>query len=75
MHPAFYCSSRMTLNVTRRAMADMGYCPSGRLFEAAACGTSALSDVWEGLDEFYAPGQEILLCRDRGRAARAGYVR
>src|SRR5581483_10384401 len=33
-HPAFYCSSRLTLNVTRAAMAAMGYCPSGRLFEA-----------------------------------------
>ena len=62
MHPAFYSSSRMTLNVTRRAMADMGYCPSGRLFEAAACGAPLLSDEWEGLDEFYAPGSEILLC-------------
>ena len=62
MHPAFYSSSRMTLNVTRRAMADMGYCPSGRLFEAAACGVPLLSDEWEGLDEFYTPGSEILLC-------------
>ncbi|XXS00429.1 hypothetical protein WMF44_10025 [Sorangium sp. So ce426] len=35
-HPAFYCSSPLTLNVTRGAMAAMGYCPSGRLFEAAA---------------------------------------
>jgi spore maturation protein CgeB len=62
-HPAFYCSSRMTLNVTRRAMADMGYCPSGRLFEAAACGVPLLSDEWEGLEHFYTPGSEILLCR------------
>ena len=37
-HRAFYSSSRLTLNVTRAAMARMGYCPSGRLFEAAACG-------------------------------------
>ena len=59
-HPAFYSSSRLTLNVTRRAMAEMGYCPSGRLFEAAACGTPVLSDVWEGLDAFFEPGTEIL---------------
>ena len=39
-HPAFYCSSRLTLNVTRRPMAEIGYCPSGRLFEAAACGVA-----------------------------------
>ena len=38
----------------------MGYCPSGRLFEAAACGTALLSDAWEGLDTFFVPGDEIL---------------
>lgn len=62
-HPAFFCSSRLTLNVTRRAMAEMGYCPSGRLFEAAACGTPILSDAWEGLDEFFEPETEILIAR------------
>ena len=60
-HPAFFCSGRATLNVTRRAMAEYGYCPSGRLFEAAACGVPLLSDRWEGLGEFFTPGQEILL--------------
>ncbi len=55
-HPAFFCSSRLTLNVTRQAMARMGYCPSGRLFEAAACGGAALlTDAWEGLDQFFTP--------------------
>ena len=58
-HPAFYASSPLTLNVTRAAMAGMGYCPSGRLFEAAACGTAVLSDRWEGLDRFFEPGREI----------------
>ncbi|HEX5581980.1 MAG TPA: glycosyltransferase [Gemmatimonadaceae bacterium] len=60
-HPAFFCSSRLTLNVTREAMARMGYCPSGRLFEAAACGTPIVSDAWEGLERFFAPGTEIML--------------
>lgn len=59
-HPAFLCSSRATLNVTRGSMADYGYCPSGRLFEAAACQAAILSDWWEGLDSFFAPGSEIL---------------
>lgn len=59
-HAQFYCSSDITLNVTRRAMRDMGYCPSGRLFEAASCGVPLLSDTWEGLDQFFTPGQEIL---------------
>ncbi len=44
-------------------MADMGYCPSGRLFEAAACGVPILSDSWEGLDGFFEPGRELLLAR------------
>jgi spore maturation protein CgeB len=62
-HPAFFSSSPFTLNVTRRDMADMGWCPSGRLFEAAACGTALLSDDWEGLSTFYTPGSEILIAR------------
>ena len=60
-HPAFFCSSRITLNVTRRAMATMGYCPSGRLFEAAACGTPLLTDSWPGLETFFAAGREVLV--------------
>jgi spore maturation protein CgeB len=60
LHPAFFCSARATLNVTREAMARYGFCPSGRLFEAAACGTPILSDCWEGLDTFFNPGTEIL---------------
>lgn len=60
-HPAFFAASRLTLNVTRAAMAAMGWCPSGRLFEAAACGTPILSDRWEGLEAFFAPGREILV--------------
>lgn len=60
-HPAFYSSSKLTLSVTRAAMAQMGYCPSGRLFEAAACDTPVLSDSWQGLEEFFEPGREILV--------------
>jgi spore maturation protein CgeB len=60
-HPAFFSSGRLTLNVTRQAMAEMGWCPSGRLFEAAACGVPILSDSWDGLDAFFAPGREILV--------------
>jgi spore maturation protein CgeB len=70
-HPEFYCSSTMTLNVTRAAMAEMGYCPSGRLFEAAACGAPILSDTWEGLDAFFEPGREILVARNTDEALEA----
>ncbi len=70
-HPGFYCSTKLTLNVTRSAMAEMGYCPSGRLFEAAACGAPILSDYWEGLDEFFEPGSEILIARHTTDAMEA----
>ncbi|HEY0454834.1 MAG TPA: glycosyltransferase [Verrucomicrobiae bacterium] len=70
-HPAFYCSSRLTLNITRRAMAEMGYCPSGRLFEAAACGTPILTDTWEGLDQFFEPSREILVAQSTEDAVGA----
>jgi spore maturation protein CgeB len=60
-HPAFYSSSPLTLSVTRSAMANLGYCPSGRLFEAAACETAIVSDYWSGLEEFFEPGKEILI--------------
>jgi spore maturation protein CgeB len=59
-HPAFFSSSRLTLNVTRRAMAEMGWCPSGRLFEAAACGAALVTDVWPGLETFFRPGEEVI---------------
>ncbi len=70
-HSAFYSSSNLTLSVTRAAMAAMGYCPSGRLFEAAACGTAVLSDWWEGLDTFFQPNEEILIANSTNDAVAA----
>jgi spore maturation protein CgeB len=70
-HAAFFSSSRLTLNVTRAPMAQMGWCPSGRLFEAAACGVAVLSDDWEGLEHFFTPGSEILVARTESDALAA----
>ncbi len=63
-HCAFYSSSPLTLSIARGAMAAMGYCPSGRLFEAAACGVAVVSDRWPGLETFFEPGEEILIAQD-----------
>ena len=60
-HPAFYSANRLTLNVTRRAMRAWGYTPSGRLFEAAACGAPIVTDRWPGLDAFFEPEAEIVV--------------
>lgn len=62
-HRDFYCSQRFTLNVTRAPMIDLGYSPSVRLFEAAACGTPIISDVWDGIETIFRPEREILLAR------------
>jgi spore maturation protein CgeB len=60
-HADFYSASRWTLNVTRADMVARGWSPSVRLFEAAACATPILSDRWDGLDQLFAPGREIVL--------------
>ena len=59
-HAELYSSSRLTLNVTRREMVIAGYSPSVRLFEAAACSATIVSDTWPGLETFFIPGREIL---------------
>jgi spore maturation protein CgeB len=62
-HATFYGSAELSLNVTRGTMARWGWCPSGRLFEAAACGAPQVTDDWEGLEHFFTPGSEILVAR------------
>lgn len=58
-HAAFYGACRFTLNVTRADMIRAGHSPSVRIFEAAACGTPILSDIWAGIGEVLVPGREI----------------
>jgi spore maturation protein CgeB len=76
-HPAFFAAARLTLNVTRADMAAYGWCPSGRFFEAAACGAPVLTDRWEGLADFFEPGRELLTadgCEDALAALDLGDV-
>ncbi len=62
-HAAFYNAQRFTLNVTRADMTALGWSPSVRLFEAAACGTPIISDHWSGIESFFRPEAEIFLAR------------
>jgi spore maturation protein CgeB len=64
-HRKFYNSQRFTMNITRAAMVKMGYSPSVRLFEAAACGVPIISDNWEGMDGFFEPGIDILISESK----------
>jgi spore maturation protein CgeB len=58
-HRMFYNRQRFTLNVTRADMVRLGWSPSVRLFEAAACATPIISDGWPGLETVFKPGHEI----------------
>ena len=62
-HAEFYSASRFTLNVTRADMIAAGWSPSVRLFEAGACATPIISDVWDGLADLFAPDLEIILAQ------------
>lgn len=60
-HSRFYAASGFTLNVTRAEMIAAGWSPSVRLFEAGACATPVISDRWAGIEDFFMPGEEIIL--------------
>ncbi len=68
-HRDFYNSQRFTLNVTRQDMIRAGYSPSVRLFEAAACGTPILTDMWSGLDCIFKPNVEIIPVTSQAQVA------
>lgn len=63
-HNAFNRSSTAVLNVARDSMADMGFSPATRVFEAAGAGACLITDAWEGIELFLAPNEEVLVARD-----------
>jgi spore maturation protein CgeB len=69
-HPGFYAAQRFTLNVTRAEMRAAGWSPSVRLFEAAACAVPVISDRWDGLEQIFVPGEEILIADSPGDVVR-----
>ncbi len=68
-HNAFNCSPTAVLNICRESMARYGYSPATRVFEAAGAGACLISDAGEGIDEFLAPGEEVLVARDGAEVA------
>jgi spore maturation protein CgeB len=63
-HNAFNTSPRAVLNVARDSMAAVGFSPATRVFEAAGAGACLITDFWEGIEQFLAPGEEVLVARD-----------
>jgi spore maturation protein CgeB len=50
-------------------MAQNGFSPATRVFEAAGAGACLITDYWEGIDRFLKPDEEVLVARD-GRDVR-----
>lgn len=65
-HNVVNCSARMVLNLNRDSMANVGFSPPTRVFEAAGAGSCVITDYWEGIDSFFEPGCEILVARNAG---------
>ena len=63
-HNAFNCSPLAVLNVARDSMADVGFSPATRVFEAAGAGACLITDAWEGIELFLTPDEEVLVARD-----------
>ncbi|MDB5392766.1 MAG: hypothetical protein JWM91_272 [Rhodospirillales bacterium] len=64
-HNSFNVSAGAVLNVSRDSMARMGFSPATRVFEAAGAGACIITDAWEGIEQFFEPGREILVA-ERG---------
>ena len=63
-HNAFNVTPRAVLNVNRASMAETGYSPPTRVFEAGGAGACLICDAWVGLDLFLEPEREVLVARD-----------
>jgi spore maturation protein CgeB len=68
-HNAFNCTPRAVLNVSRESMARYGFSPATRVFEAAGAAGCLITDAWEGLEVFFAPGTEVLVARSGDEVA------
>jgi spore maturation protein CgeB len=68
-HNAFNCTPLAVLNVNRQSMAEIGYSPATRVFEAAGAGAALICDRWKGIELFLEPDREVLLASDGDEVA------
>lgn len=69
-HNAFNSSAKVVLNISRQSMADYGFSPATRVFEAAGAGACIITDYWQGIENFFTPGKEILVANDGAEVAK-----
>ncbi|HEY4008752.1 MAG TPA: glycosyltransferase, partial [Acidobacteriaceae bacterium] len=70
-HNRVNCSAGMVMNINRASMADFGFSPPTRVFEVAGAGACMLCDEWDGIDDCFEPGKEILIVRTAEDVAAA----
>src|SRR5439155_15597743 len=63
-HNAFNCTPFAVLNIARDSMADIGFSPATRVFEAAGAAACLITDAWQGIELFLTPDEEVLVARD-----------
>lgn len=63
-HNAFNVTPKAVLNISRASMAENGFSPATRVFEAAGAGACLITDYWEGIELFLSPDDEVLVARD-----------
>lgn len=69
-HNEVNAAARTVLNIHRESMVENGWSPATRMFEAAGAGACQISDEWEGIEDFFEPGAEILVAADGADVAR-----
>lgn len=68
-HNAFNCTPTAVLNVNRESMAQYGFSPPTRVFEAAGAGACLITDHWEGIELFLEPNREVIVAQSGAEVA------
>jgi len=63
-HNAFNSTPMAVLNINRQSMAEYGFSPATRVFEAAGAGACIITDAWQGIELFLEPGKECLVAQN-----------
>lgn len=69
-HNAVNASARLVLNIHRESMVQNGWSPATRMFEAAGAASCQVTDAWQGIEDFFAPGEEILVAASAEEVAQ-----
>ena len=64
-------AARINLNVTRKSHATVPRSSTCRPFELAACGATIVSNPHEGIEAWFAPGEEIIVVHSAEEATAA----